>query len=693
MAREASRAAEATSWREPILSKFTRDIASVTRLTIVADPDELLAEQYLLDELRTRGFELIPFEDPVAFRFVYENQYRTVWDQGAQTTLVVVLRTAHQELDAIPFDLLEMARSQGRCLRISLGELFPKLAPSVLSELEPSSLDPLYRAEAERSGGVLGENPTRDHVLHHVFEVVPDLVREPAELLRLLLRRHYRRQHLPESLDQHLINRLRSTGSWDDWPLEEIVPSRSSFLGFLEERWPLYLKSQLGANPDAVAEATPAYGLTYEGPQDLPFGHDDVRVYIDNLFQEGGLKPTDQIAVASVPLEWMRVGVVTDDSDDQIERFRRLHARLEDALPGADASHRDWVEYAYLWAEWNALRWERSSVTATVTADECDTIHDQTEEAFRDWIFQHFGSLHNLSVARRPAMVHHIPHYMARDLVGGCGNLQRMALVVIDGLALDQWVVLRQALGEQLAPANQVEEDGAFAWVPTLTAVSRQSIFAGEAPIFFESSLQSTRKEPAHWQRFWENVGVSRPAIGYVRQGRHQTDDAFLVDVLAVSEHPATRVLGVVVGTVDETMHGIVTGSGGLHGVVRDWAVGGAVCKLVDSLLKDGYEVLITADHGNITGDGMGKPNVGAIADERGERAHVFSDDNTRANTKRQFPGSIEWPQIGLPDGYRPLLAPGRNAFIKEGTTAVGHGGISLEEVIVPFVRISKGVE
>lgn len=691
MAPEASRAAQAMSWRKPILSQFTPDIASATRLTIVADPDELLAEQYLLDELRERGFELIPFEDPVAFRFVYENQYRTVWDQGDRTTLVVVLRTARQELDGIPFDLLEMARTQGRCLRISLGELFPKLAPSVLSELEPSSLDPLYRAEAERSGGVLGENPTRDHVLHHVFEVVPDLVREPAELLRLLLRRHYRRQHLPESLDHHLISRLRSTGRWDDWPLEEIVPSRSSFLGFLEERWPLYLKSQVGADPDAVAEATPAYGLRYEGPQDLPFGHDDVRVYIDNLFQEGGLKPTDEIAVASVPQEWMRVGVVADDNDDQGERFRRLHARLEAALPGVDASHRDWVEYAYRWAEWNALRWERSPATSTVTADECEAIHDRTEEAFRDWILEHFGSLHNLSVARRPAMVHHIPHHMARDLEGSTGRPRRKALVVVDGLALDQWVVLRNALADQLSPAEQVEEDGSFAWVPTLTSVSRQSIFAGEAPIFFEASLQSTHKERAHWQRFWEDAGVPSTAIGYARQSRHQTDDAFLADVLALSERPATRVLGIVVGTVDETMHGIVTGSSGLHGVVRDWAIGGAFYKLVHSLLYDGYEVLVTADHGNITGHGMGKPNVGAIANERGERAHVFSDDLTRANTKQEFPGSLEWPQIGLPDGYRPLLAPGRHAFIKEETTAVGHGGISLEEVIVPFVRISRG--
>jgi len=684
---EAPKAPADPSWRTPILSQFTRDIASAARLTIVDDSDELLAEQQLLDELRARGFELIPFEDPVAFRFVYETQYRSAWDQDDPKSLVVVLRDSRQSRD-VPFDLFDMARTQGRCLQVSLSKLFPRLAPSVLGELEPSRLDPLYQAEEGLSGGDLGENLTRERVLHHVFEVVPDLLREPAELLRLLLRRHYRRQQVPSSLDHYLVERLRSTGRWDDWPLEQIVPSRPAFLGFLEERWPLYLRAQIGGDADAVAEAVPPCGLKYEGPLQLPFGHDDVRVYIDNLFQEGALKPTDELAVASVPQEWMRVGVAVGEANDQEERFRRLHARIEAALPGADAGHRDWVEYAYLWAEWTALRWERSPATSAVSVEECDAIHDRTEEAFRGWLFEHFGSLSNLSVARRPAMVHHIPHHMARAMEDDNGRPRRKALVVVDGLALDQWVVLRAALTEQLGTVVHMEEDGSFAWVPTLTSVSRQSIFAGEPPFFFEASLQSTHKERAHWQRFWGDAGVPSTAIGYVRQGRHQTDAAFLDDVLAVSERPGTRVLGIVVGTVDETMHGIVTGSGGLHGVVRDWAIGGAFHKLIHSLLDDGYEVLVTADHGNITGHGWGKPNVGAVADERGERAHVFSDDLSRAKTKSDFPGSIEWPQIGLPEGYRPLLAPGRHAFIKKGTTAVGHGGISLEEVIVPFVRI-----
>ena len=41
-----------------------------------ADPDRLLSEETILDRIRARGFDLIPFEDHVAFRYAYETRYR-----------------------------------------------------------------------------------------------------------------------------------------------------------------------------------------------------------------------------------------------------------------------------------------------------------------------------------------------------------------------------------------------------------------------------------------------------------------------------------------------------------------------------------------------------------------------------------------------------------------------------------------
>ena len=44
-------------------------------------------------------------------------------------------------------------------------------------------------------------------------------------------------------------------------------------------------------------------------------------------------------------------------------------------------------------------------------------------------------------------MLHHIPRYLAREL--DTPGVEKVALVVLDGLACDQWVVLREVLVQQ----------------------------------------------------------------------------------------------------------------------------------------------------------------------------------------------------------------------------------------------------
>ena len=129
------------SWRDEILKEFTPQVA---RLTLVADPDGLLLEEGILKGVEERGFELIPFEDHVAFRFAYESRYRSRWDRGELTDLVVVLRAAASDLRSLPYDLLQA----GRQLSFNLGALFPNLSYPVVDALDRSDLDDLYEAQS-----------------------------------------------------------------------------------------------------------------------------------------------------------------------------------------------------------------------------------------------------------------------------------------------------------------------------------------------------------------------------------------------------------------------------------------------------------------------------------------------------------------------------------------------------------------
>ena len=113
------------SWRDAILNYF---VPHVSKLTLLADPDSLLTEERLAIELRNRGFDLIEFNDPVEFRYAYESKYRSIWDQGEHTDLVVILRLQDLELGKLPYDLL----NAGRKLAFDLGSLFPNMSYPVI---------------------------------------------------------------------------------------------------------------------------------------------------------------------------------------------------------------------------------------------------------------------------------------------------------------------------------------------------------------------------------------------------------------------------------------------------------------------------------------------------------------------------------------------------------------------------------
>ena len=224
------------NWRDSILKHFQ---PKISRLTLVADPDGLLTEEGMLSAIRERGFDLIPFDDPIAFRFAYEAQYRSLWDQGKETDLVVVLRSAEQQLGKLPFDLLKV----GRQLTFALHRLFPKLNYPVLSELDRSYLDLVADAYEAQDGDQLTERETKEFVLMHCFSIVPKLIKTPVELLKMLLSLHARQIRLPDFLSGYLLDSLSKDSTFAAWPLAEIVPSREKFLRLLRDEWAIYVGS------------------------------------------------------------------------------------------------------------------------------------------------------------------------------------------------------------------------------------------------------------------------------------------------------------------------------------------------------------------------------------------------------------------------------------------------------------------
>jgi hypothetical protein len=637
------------TWHDQILKEFPTDIA---RFTLVADPDGLLTEEGVVTGLRERGFDIITFDDPIAFRYVYESKYRSRWDHDESATLVVVLRASAHVWREMPYDLLQI----GRRLAFSLSELFPNLNHPVVAELDRADLGALYRSQRGHNSGKLGYNATRDFVLRHVFESSPEFIQHPSDLLHSLLHRHYRGQHIPPLLDERFIKVVRRNRAFVNWPLESIVPDRQAFFAFLQERWPIFLNHLAANHAHGVHEPEASYSLAYPGPAVLPFDNNDVRIYLDNLFLDGLLQPVPCLNADVLAHQWVTVGIRRDPQADQTRRLERLITAVVSSIPDSDARHHMWLTFAQRWAELIVL-WNETHPSAQQAFEaRLRALREQVDTGFLTWVHKRYGSLHNLP-SSPPVMLHHVPRHMASVLESSDEGKteKKVALLLLDGLALDQWVVLRKVL-EQLQPQVRFHEEAVFAWIPTITSVSRQAAFAGKPPIYYPGSIHTTDKEAMLWTQFWLGKGFTQAEVGYAKGLGEETSLGTVEEVLS---QPKVRIVGFVIDTVDKIMHGMQLGTAGMHNQVRQWAQQGFMVRLLELLFDHDFGVILTSDHGNIEAVGIGRPSEGAVADLRGERVIVYPDRILRAGVKTQFPNAIEWPPLGLPEDYLPLIAPG----------------------------------
>ena len=673
------------SWRDPIIADLT---APGTRLLLAADPDDLLLDESVLRELQGHDITLLPFEDPIAFRTVYEERYRPGMDGndgGDNAARLVVVVREDAAIDRLPYDLLR----NGRRVSFGLAQIFPSLSYPVVRTLDHADIDTLYmaymrqpRAVGSHAPPVLGESATRDFLLRYVFDIDQSGIVDAEDLLAMLLRQHYGGRHLTAELATRLLEGLSRDARFDGWPLDHLLLDRRFCMRFLQERWPLFLDRLAVAGGAQLREPSVAY-MEIPGPQALPFDQADVRPYIDSLFLDGLLQPVayphadDAIRTQG----WVAVGIESDPAADRERRIARLLDALERELPAADATYRAWLQYAPRWAELS-VQWHLGS-TPDAVGQRFHTLRARLDVAFLAWLEARYAGLYS-QAALSPAMVHRIPPFLTMERQQ---LPQRpLALLVLDGMAMDQWAIVRDVLARQ-RPDLQLTEAATFAWIPTITPVSRQALFSGTMPQEFGATIDSTSRDEAGWTRWWTEHGLPKDAISYQRSIRNAQDLDTLRQHLDAHQR---RAVGLVADAIDGIAHGMKLGMAGMHSQVRQWAEGGFLADLLDLLLDRGYVVYLTADHGNVEAKGMGRPAEGAIADTQGQRVRIYPSEELRGTVQARFPGTIPWPSVGLPAGYVPLLAAARSAFVSTGEVIVAHGGCALEEVIVPFVTIER---
>ena len=179
---------------QKILSLFPPGIHP---LTLVSDPDQLLAGEAVMLELANRGFQVIQENDPVLLR------HRVEAARPFTTQHPIVIITTGL-LEDLPYDLYQSAYR----LTFSLHQYFPNLAYPVLQTLNPDQVEKLVSCPPPAE--TLSRKKTIDYLLRQVFNADPGTLSQPHTLIAWLNVYHQSQSPLPELLQTGLVERLKS---------------------------------------------------------------------------------------------------------------------------------------------------------------------------------------------------------------------------------------------------------------------------------------------------------------------------------------------------------------------------------------------------------------------------------------------------------------------------------------------------
>jgi len=597
------------TWRDKIIEQF---VPKISKLSLVSDPDNLITEEKMAVLLRKRGFDILKFNNAVEFRYAYETQYRTIWDKGFKTELVVIVHSKETNLNNLPFDLLE----KGKKYYFTIAEIFPKFNPLVLDLIDKTLLDVLFSYRDVFPNEKMGENNTIDFLFRYIFKIDIESINNEIDLLKSLLHIHFNCIEIPILFIERLEDIIREKGILKEIATNELLRDRDRFIKFIIDKH----KNILALSPEV------------------------------QLFH-------------------------TIEKDDI--KIEKSFDYLENKDFNENINYKDWIINAKQLAYLTSIIYQNGNNKYFKRLEEINICINMRYE---NWLINNYSGLITIP-SFSPAMVHHIPHYLA-----SCyrKNNLPIALIVIDGLALNQWLTLRDTL---TIKDVRFIENALFAWIPTLTSVSRQSIFSGKIPYEYENSIHTTEKEEKLWTLFWENNGLGKENNLFFKS----VDTDNKIEDLEKSIIPhKTKIIGLILNKIDNIMHGMELGMEGFHNQIIIYGKNGILGKIIEKLLKNNFEVWITSDHGNIECKGYGKPNEASIAKSKGERVRIYKSENLLKTVKNRFPESNAWKPIGLPKDYYPLVSKRNCAFLPLGTTAISHGSISIQETVVPFIKVER---
>ena len=285
---------------------------------------------------------------------------------------------------------------------------------------------------------------------------------------------------------------------------------------------------------------------------------------------------------------------------------------------------------------------------------------------------------------------------------------EKVFLIMIDNFRFDQWRVLAQEIGDMF----DIEEDTYVSILPTATQYARNAIFSGLMP------AKIAQMFPDLWVDEDEEEGKNLNEAPLIQTqldrfrrhdsfSYHKINDSAAADkfMQKFNQLSANHLNVLVVNFIDMLSHArteskmvreLANNESAYRSITISWFRHSVLAELFKLLAQSQYTVLITTDHGSIRAT---RP-VKIIGDRNTNTNLRYKlGKNLNFNAKDVFvikdPSAAQLPAPNLSTSY--VFAAGDsffaypnnyNYYVSYYKDTFQHGGISMEEMIVPLITM-----
>ena len=367
-------------------------------------------------------------------------------------------------------------------------------------------------------------------------------------------------------------------------------------------------------------------------------------------------------------------------------------------------TYNDWTDIYRRLVHWEL---ELSSTSSSMT----ETLQMQKEEAnigFSKYVKNNYMDWMTPSGdTERPLMS---PDIFKKKVFPLLNEGEKVFLIVIDNFRYDQWRVIAQEVGDMF----DIDEDMYMSILPTATQYARNAIFSGLMPSRIAEMF------PDLWVDEDEEEGKNLNEEPLIRTQierfrRHDTFSYHKINGTAGGEKIVERLNEllrndlnvIVVNFIDMLSHArteskmvreLANTESAYRSITLSWFRHSVMSELLKRLSETGCKVIITTDHGSIRASKAVK-----IVGDRNTNTNLRYKlgKNLNFNAKDVFvikdPRKAHLPAPNLSTAY--VFATGNsffaypnnyNYYVSYYKNTFQHGGISMEEMLVPLITLTS---